>query len=421
MAVRRVLLVLLVAGLMAGGSSASGAVAHPSVVSPDPADFTPHVEGDGSAVHALAQRGSTMYAGGTFRGVTTARGRFLARDNLMSFDAATGAVTPLAPDIEGTVWALQPAGRWLYVGGDFTTVNGVRRRGLVKMNATTGAVDPRFDARLDGRVTQARLVGSRLLVGGRFAQRLVALDPVTGADSGYVDVDVAGTLGAAGGRGDVYRFAVNATGTRLVAVGNFRTVAGRPRSQAFMLNLGPRSTSLNGWHYRPLSNLCRTESKPDYLRDVDFAPDGSYFVVVSTGGLPDAGGLGRDICDATARFDTRVVAPRRPVWVNYTGGDTLHSVAATGSVVYAQGHSRRLNAPLFARGARVGAAPVQRTGIGALHPRTGRALAWNPGKSRAVGGKDLLATRAGLWVGSDGARFAGELHPGIAFCPRRAR
>jgi hypothetical protein len=422
MAVRHTLLLLMAAGLLAGSGPASGAVAHPSVVSADPADFTPHLEEGGvdrPAVYALAQRAGTVYAGGEFQMVSEAgRDRVLRRDHLMGFDAATGAVSVLAPNLDGPVWALQPAGRWLFVGGEFATVNGVRRRGIVKINATTGAVNRRFDARLDGRVTEIRLVGSRLLVAGNFTERLVALNPATGADTGYVDLPIAGTLGDVPARGEVYRFAVGASGTRLVAVGNFRTVAGRPRSQAFMLDLRPRSARLNGWHYRPLANRCGAPQKPDYLRDVDFAPGGSYFVVVSTGGRPRVGGLGRDVCDATARFETRITNPRRPTWINYAGGDTLHSVAATGAAVYVQGHQRRLNAPLFAGSARVAATPVDRPGIGALHPRTGRALAWNPGKTRGVGGKEFLATRAGLWAGSDGAQFAGEAHRGIAFCPR---
>jgi hypothetical protein len=37
------------------------------------------------------------------------------------------------------------------------------------------------------------------------------------------------------------------------------------------------------------------------MRDVDFSPDGSWFAFVSTGYIPRAGGVGRDLCDAAAR------------------------------------------------------------------------------------------------------------------------
>jgi len=110
-----------------------------------------------------------------------------------------------------------------------------------------------------------------------------------------------------------------------------------------------------------------------------------------------------------------VPAPTAPAWINYTGGDTLHSVAVTGAAVYVQGHQRWLDNPEGRDSA--GAGAVERPGIGALDPDTGAALGWNPSKSRAVGGKDMLVTASGLWVGSDGEYFGGELRPRIAFAP----
>ncbi len=411
------LLCLLSVGLTAGvGPAEAGLVAQPTTVSANPADFTPQVVG-GRAVYALAQRGRTLYAGGDFQQVADARQTVFSRSNLVSFDATDGTVSGFAPRVDGAVWALEATSRALYVGGDFARVNGITRRGIVKLDPVTGAVDPAFDAHLLGKVTQIRMVGSRLIVGGSFPRQLVSLDPATGETTGYIGIAIAGSLGADPGRARVYRFAVNSAGTRLVAVGNFATVDGKPRSRAFMLNLGRTSASLNRWYYQPLQRMCRALGKPDYLQDVDFSPDGRYFVLVSTGFLPQPGGVGRDICDAAARFETRIAHPRRPTWVNYTDGDTLHSVVATGAAVYAQGHNRRFDSPLFAHGVRVTNAAVPRAGIAALDPATGRALPWNPGKTRAVGGRDFLATRAGLWVGSDGRRFAGELHSDIAFCP----
>jgi hypothetical protein len=325
----------------------------------------------------------------------------------MSFNASTGAMTSFAPNINGQVWAIKSSGSALYVAGAFTSVNGVQRRGVVKLNPTTGEVDQSFNARLtSGKVTDMHVARGRLFIGGSFSQRLLALDLATGANTGYVNVSITGTVASNAGATDVYRFAVNPTGTRLVAIGNFTTVNGQVRSRAFMLTLTDAAATLNTWYYAPLTNRCQGEKLPAYLRGVDFAPDGSYFVMVSTGFIPIAGGQGRDICDATARFNTDVASPVRPVWINYTNGDTLHSVVATGAAVYVQGHNRWLD-----NGA------VEREGIGAINPSTGLALAWNPGKTRAVGGKVLYATPAGLWVGSDGARFAGEYRDNIAFCP----
>jgi hypothetical protein len=61
--------------------------------------------------------------------------------------------------------------------------------------------------------------------------------------------------------------------------------------------------------------------------------------------------------------------------------------------------------------------PQQRYGIGAIDPNLGTALSWNPPKPAQIGGKVLLATPTGLWVGSDSERFNNELHRGIAFAP----
>ncbi len=401
--------------------AADASVAHSAIVKANPANVTPNVEADGAvskpAVHALEQLGDTMYAGGEFRTVTnSARTTSYQRNNLMSFSATTGAMTSFAPVLDGAVWAIEASGSSVYVGGDFKTVNGVAHRGLVKMDATTGQIDATFKPIIKwGNVTEIRLVNGRLIIGGSFQDKLAALDPVTGADTGFIDLPITGRVADNSGATKIYRFSVNPTGTRLVAIGNFTAVNGATRWQAFMLDLGSTSATLNPWYYQPLENKCEASSLPAYLRDVDFSPDGSYFVFVSTGYIPKSGGVGRDLCDAAARFETGVAQPTSPTWINYTGGDTLHSVAVTGTAVYVQGHQRWLDNPLGRDTAGPGA--VSRQGIGAIDPTLGTALSWNPGKTRGVGGKDLLATSTGLWVGSDGTRFAGEYRARIAFCP----
>ncbi len=399
---------------------AGASIALPGVVSPDPANFTPNVKDEGvshSAVFALAESGGILYAGGRFQTVTDAVGTTsYLRENLMGFSATDGTMTSFAPDVNGQVWAIEPSGTSLYIGGTFTTVNGVPRQGVAKIDAATGALDPTFNASLpSGNVTQIRLVNGKLIVGGTFPKKLAALDPTTGADTGYIDLSIQGSVASNAGPTGLYRFTVDPAGTHLVAVGNFTTVAGQKRSRAFMADLGTTSVTLDPWYYQPLSNMCASSRRPAYLRDVDFSPDGSYFVMVSTGYVPKKGGIGRDVCDAAARFETNIAAPQVPTWLNYTGGDTLLSVAVTGSAVYVQGHQRWLDNPDGRDSAGPGA--VSRPGIGAIDPVTGKALSWNPTKTRAVGGKDLLTTAAGLWVGSDGQRFRGEYRDNIAFCP----
>jgi hypothetical protein len=412
-------LVLLVALSAAPASGAS--IQHPAVVSANPANFTPNIQDDGTvanaAVHAVAQAGDTMFAGGAFRTVTnSSRTVTYTRFNLVAFSATTGAVDPMVPQFDGTVWALAASGSSIYVGGSFTHVNGVARRGLVKLNAATGAVDPTFNPVVKwGNITEIRLVGGRLIVGGTFQKKLAALDPTTGADTGYLSLGISGSVASNAGATNVYRFAVNSAGTRLVAIGNFTTVAGEPRRQAFMVRLGSSAT-LSPWHPPALDLPCTSTKLPVYLKDVDFSPDGSYFVFAASGNVPRSGDLFTAVCDAASRFETADESgTAAATWINYTGGDTLHSVAATGAAVYAQGHQRWMDNPFGRDSAGPGA--VSRPGIAAVDPVTGKALSWNPTKTRGVGGKDFLATPSGLWVASDGNRFANEFRASLAFCP----
>jgi hypothetical protein len=397
------------------GTAGASPIVQTTVVSTDPANFTPRVT-TGVAVYKLLQVGNTMYAGGEFTQIQNSnRVSTFNRNNLFSFDATNGTVNPLSVTFDaGLVWGLAASGSSLYVGGTFHTVNGVARRGLVKINAATGAVDTAFNAHLTGAVQDVQLVGGQLIIGGKFAKRLQAVDLVTGADTGYLNLNISGTVDDNAGATDIYRFAVNPAGTRLVAIGNFTTVAGATRYRAFMLNLGTTSGTLSTWYYTHLNERCRAASLPAQLRDVDFSPDGTFFVIVATGFIPQAGQENTAICDATFRFETGAVTTVTPTWRNYTGGDTLHSVVVTNAAVYIQGHERWVSST-SASGC-FGSC-VSRPGIAALNPVNGAALSWNPTKDRGVGGKDLLLTSAGLWVASDTTHIGGEIHERLAFMP----
>ena len=407
---------VIAAGVMSP-ALASG-VRQTTVVSANPADWTPRVispTGAYRAVYKLRQIGDTMFAGGDFGQVQPAdRSITFARKNLFSFSATTGAIKSLSTSMNGSVWAIAYNRGSLYVGGTFTVFNGVPRRGLVKINPTTGKVDRRFNAHLNGAVFDAQVAHHRLVIGGEFGRRLKAVNLHTGAPSRYLDLHIAGDLdGPGGARPRVYRFAINAQRTRLVAVGNFVTVDGRTRARAFMVDLGARRTALDPWYYRPFTHRC--SHHPDYLRDVDFSPDGRWFAVDGTGYVSRPGDVGTTVCDAAARFETRIAHPTKPTWINYTGGDTLQSIAVTDAAVYVQGHNRWLDNPQG--NDTCGTGCVSRRGIGAISPTTGRALSWDPTKDLHVGGKDLLLTSAGLWVASDSTTIGGEVHERLALMP----
>jgi hypothetical protein len=400
---------------VAGTGTASASPALGKVVSTNPVNYTPNITN--GAAYKSAEANGMLYVGGSFTSVTASNGTF-TRNHILSFNLSVspGTVTSFAPNVNGAVWAIVPSGGSLYIGGAFSSVNGIPRRGLAKIDAITGAVDQSFNAGLtSGNVTEAALVNNRLIISGTFPKKILAVDPASGVNTGYINVTVTGSVASNAGAVEIYRFAVSPNGTKLVGVGNFTTVGGQTHYRAFMLDLGPTAASVSPWRYTPLQQMCAADSLPDYMRDVDFSPDGSYFVFVSTGFVPQSGQIGIALCDATARFETSVLSPTRPTWINYTGGDTLHSVAVTDVAVYVQGHQRWLDNPFGRDNAGPGA--VSRPGIGAIDPVGGKALSWNPTKDRGVGGKDLLVTSRGLWVASDTAHIGHETRMRIALLP----
>lgn len=403
------------------------------VVSDDPGNFTPHVMN--GSVNAVTQIGNRIIAAGTFTSVSPAStftntGDDLVRNRIFAFNATTGAIdTSFNPNLGGAVNSLDTDGTHIYVGGSFGSVGGnsaIRR--VVKLTAA-GAVVGSFNAVPNSAVNEVVVRGSRLYVGGSFSSirsgttttsrgRLAVLDAATGAVSSSLNVPFAGVYDPSndGGGGTVIkRFDVSPDGTRLVAVGNFATAGGLPRVQIAMLDTSGPTATVAPWATnrfdRTRNNCARVFDT--WMRDVDFAPDGSWFAVNTTGAFAGGSNSGT-LCDTTTRWET-ASAGNEPTWTNYSGGDTLYGVAVTGSAVYVGGHQRWHNNPF--QGDQAGPGAVPRDGIAALDPVNGMPLSWNPGRERGVGAQAFFATDQGLWVGSDTNNIGGERRARIAFFP----
>jgi hypothetical protein len=413
---------------LGGGDAVNAGPRIPSMPKVNPVDFTPRVVDDSvvtdAGVRKLQQVGYTMYAGGHFHSVRNApRTHTYTRHNIFSFDVRTGWISHWAPYTNGQVFAIERSadGRYLYIGGDFWTFDGVRVNQLVKYDRYTNRVDTRFkfSPSATGRVSDLRLVGRRLFVAGNFPGGIVAVNPTTGAKTSYfAKVAAAGSEPQFSTR--IYRFAVNPKATRAVVIGSFTSIGGHPRQQAAMLELGADSASVSPWYSTEWNKDCRSDLRW-YTRDVDWSPSGGDFVIVTTGG--GASGTAK-LCDTVTRWIYVDKGDQEPYWRNYSGGDTFHSVAVTNRGVYVSGHFRWLDNPLGHNSKGPGA--VDRLGIGALSWVTGKALSWNPGKSveGGQGGYDLYFTGRGLWVGQFekylGRNNAGtglELHEGLGLLP----
>lgn len=422
-------------------TAVEAAVPHSTTVAPDAVGWTPQLVATRAVpkprVDAIAADTAfaTAYAGGRFDRVSQG-GRTVTRSNLVAFSRTTGAIRAgFAPRLDGVVRSLEQApGGGVYVGGDFNTVNGVSRPALVKLTAS-GAIDPTFRPPNRRIVYDLELVKGHLVVASNdTGNQLVSLNPTTGRKTGYVDVRLAGEACNTGksvcswGTTSVYDIA--ATHGRLAAVGNFATVNGRRQSRFFMLNLGNTGSSLSSWYYKSFATPCGTDHprRVANLQGVDFSPKGDHVSVAATGQITElrsqvwrrGQGAQSDstVCDAAARFSVR--DDTKAEWVNYTGGDSVWRVQDTGVATYLTGHFKWVDNPDgFASRCPAGDTCARRSGIAALSSRTGRALDWSPAVPTAVGGKALVATAQGLWVGSDAQRFGDEAHRGLAFAPKR--
>jgi hypothetical protein len=434
MPAQRRLLTLLTAGGLAialtGVAAPASAVntAQSSVVATNPADFTPHVMN--GSVNGITQIGDNIVAVGTFTTVRqTLTSADIIRNRIFAFNATTGAIdTDFNPNLGGAANSVDTDGTYVYVGGSFGSVGGnaaIKR--VVKLTAA-GAVVSAFNAVPNSSVNEVVVRGARLFVGGGFnsvksgtttttRNALAALDSTSGAVLGTVNVPFTGVYDPAlGGTTNIKRMDVTADGSQLVAVGNFSTVGGQPRSQLAVLNT-TGTASLATWatnRYDAAHNNCAAVFDT-FMRDVDFSPDGTYFAVTATGAY--AGGVSAGtLCDTTTRWETNSTG-NDPTWIDYTGGDTTYGVAVTGAVIYTGGHMRWQNNPF--QGDQAGPGAVPREGIAALDPVNGLPLSWNPGRARGVGAQALYATSSGLWVGSDTDRIGKprETHSRIAFMP----
>ncbi len=386
----------------------------------NPANFTPNVEN--GEVDSIWQIGSRVIIGGTFTTVANATqngGAVYTRNRLAAFNATTGVVdTAFAPSVNGNVNAVIPSNdpASMYIVGTFTSVGPTARQRIARVSTATGQVITTFNAgTVNGQIRDIRLVGSTLYIAGDFStvgsssrSRLAALNADTGAVLGSLNLPFAGVHN--GGSTNVFKIDVTPDGGRLLAIGNFATVAGVNRRQIAMIDLTTNPATLAGWHTNFYTSTCASAFNT-YIRDLDISEDGTFAVVTTTGAY-----RANTACDTISRFPVQTNAANlTPTWINYTGGDTSYAIEIHDGVAYLGGHMRWVNNPFAGDSAGAGAVP--REGIAALDVVNGLPFSWNPGRARGVGVFDFHVTAAGLWAGSDTLTWAGEQRHRLAFFP----
>ncbi|WP_051684390.1 PKD domain-containing protein [Blastococcus sp. URHD0036] len=319
--------VLLSFGLLLGGlvlptvASADTAPA-PGLPTTVAADRLPTVQVNG-VVWAMVTVGNTVYATGSFtqaRPAGAAAGTSQTpRGNLLAFDLTTGVLNTSFNHTlngQGRTIVASPDGSRVYVGGDFTTVDGVARGHVAAFSTATGALVTGFAPTsnrpilaLAATATTVYAGGDFTTAGGQTRTRLAAFSASTGALTAW----------APSADNTVRGIVLSPDGTRINIAGQFSTLNGQ--SSIALGNVDLAGGDLRPWtlgvtNFGDAGGIWNARS------------DGRYLFVVVYGF--QVGNL-----EGTVALDPNTLAL---VWMNDCHGDP-YDVYSTGTVVYTAGHA----------------------------------------------------------------------------------
>jgi hypothetical protein len=408
---------------LAVDEAAATGVDHGDVVKAVPRTNTPEFLDD--EVRGHLQVGNRIIVGGGFTQVRDDTFGVVNQAYLAAYDIATGRLDmAFRPELSGPVYSIADAGDGTIIAvGKFNAVNGKSRKRVVKLNVVDGSVITAFKANATATVNDVVVAGNRVYFGGGFAEvngtareKLAAVDLQTGAVASNFNFPVTEETGywidgnPNDRAGAVRALDVTPDGKKLLVVHNSHKVGGQVRQSVAMIDIDG-APSLLPWKTDNFDYDCQPwfESfiRP-LMRDAQFSPDGSYFVVVSSLGNFAPG------CDVAVRFPTAGGSDVDPTWISRLF-DTPEAVAITDEAIYVGGHMRWLQSPGtvwtdWGNGNTNTKPPntLDRQQIGALSIANGTALPWDPGASGQRGVLALEAAPIGLLAGSDGENFGGR-------------
>ncbi|BDZ45936.1 PKD domain-containing protein [Naasia aerilata] len=292
-------------------------------VSTDP---LPTVQIDGVVWTQLVV-GNTVYVGGSF---ATARPAGAAagvnttpRANVLAYNLKTGElISSFVADTNAEVKtiAVSPDGKRIYLGGSFTTVNGVNRNRMAAVDPTTGAVINGFAPSFNTVVEAIKAVGSTVFVGGNFTTvskvtrtRGAALNAADGAVLPFAPV-------LEGGR--PYALAVSPDASKVLYAGSFTTLNGSGNPGFGMGAVDSTSGTSLAW---AANSRVRNAGQKAAIWSLTTDTSSVYGTAYNFGGTGNAEGAFR--MDWNGNL----------VWLEDCHGDTYSSAVSNG-VLYIAGH-----------------------------------------------------------------------------------
>jgi hypothetical protein len=408
------------AGLIPGVAAAKSGAAPTGPASPNPVTGTPALAPTGTTeqIRQVVACNGVMYAVGSFTEISQG-GQTFARNNVFSFSQGSPyTITSWTPDVNGTVNSIQLTSdcKHAFIGGKFTQVDGSAADNIAYIRTYNNTMVQDWAHSANGLVdTILRTPNNHLLVGGQFTsingsskKYYVSLNLSNGKDDGYLNLNISGHYvfpGSGVSNTEVYNQQLSPDGGHVLAEGTFTKVESSARQQIFMLNLGSHG-NVSTWNSSEFNAFC-ADKHPFYIKSAAWSPDMSAVYVADTGFVPQ--GWNKQfpltgLCDAVAAFPATRNGGLTHVWINYTGCDSLYSVAADNSTVYVGGHERWANNANGCNQAGAGAIPSQ--GLGGF-THSGSVLTASGGttglytRGRGLGADQIYRTSAGIWIASD--------------------
>ena len=189
--------VLVAVALVAGSQQSAGADTVPPAGTPATvsADALPTWQLNG-VVWSQVVINNIVYATGSFTkarppGVAVGGPGEVAANNIFAYDIRTGnrvGTFNHSLNAQGRVVTASATGSRVYVGGDFTTVDGVVRGHVASFDTVSGKLDTAFHPSVNGAVRAMSATPTALYFGGSFSSvnaasriRLAAVNPATGS------------------------------------------------------------------------------------------------------------------------------------------------------------------------------------------------------------------------------------------------
>ena len=277
-------------------------------------------------VMALAGSGSTMFVGGEMTSVNGG-----VRANLAALDATTGRLDPtFAAEVNDEVLdiALAPGGTRLYLAGHFTLVGGKKHNRMAAVNLANGSADKAFKPNFNNDVLSIGVVGSSVYAGGQFTKvtkavrkHVVKLDPTTGAVDPAFKADTVGPAGVLTAGGMVQSLQVAPDGSKVYLAGPFDSVNGTAK-RGIAVVAGTTGAMLP----KQLGGVQQCWGNGDWITRIYLSPDGQRL-------------YGGDVCpDNIYQWDAvNLSSPANPtglIWRTWCNGGMQGTLEVNGHFFY---------------------------------------------------------------------------------------